>query len=48
MEVNVSYDMGGMVRDEVIVIVVIGVGERVCFSVVLVKVLVKDSSLMLV
>lgn len=40
--------MSGMVSDGVVVIVVIGVGERVCFSVVSVKVLVKDSSLILV
>ena len=45
-EVNVSHDMGGMASDEATVTAVTGADERVCFSVVPVKVLVKDSSLM--
>ena len=45
-EVNVSRDMGGMASDGATVTAVTGAGERVCLSVVLVKVLVKDSSLM--
>ena len=45
-EVNVSHDMGGMASDEATVTAVTGAGERVCLSVVPVKVLVKDSSLM--
>ena len=45
-EVNVSHDMDGMASDEATVTAVTGAGERVCLSVVPVKVLVKDSSLM--
>ena len=45
MEVNVSHDRGGMASDGAAVTVVTWAGERVCLSVVLVKVLVKDSSL---
>lgn len=47
-EVNASHDMSGMASDGAAVTAVTGAGERVCLSVVPVKVLVKDSSLILV
>lgn len=45
---NINSEISGVISESVVVIVVIGVGEWVCFSVVLVKVLVKGSNLIFV